>query len=93
MLADGYADEDTPVAGSHPANAWRPPSAPCGVGAGPMSWTPIPAWQPLDGHAPPSKWTTSASRRPPMMGTRLPIPLRSTGKPLRGALPTRRHVS
>ena len=44
-----------------------------------------------DGHTPPTNGTTSASRRPPMMGTRWPIPLLSTGKPLRGATPTHHH--
>ena len=38
---------------SSPADAYRPPSAPCGVGAGPSNWTALPTWQPLDGHAPP----------------------------------------
>ena len=48
-------------------------------------------WQYPDGHAPPTNGTTSASRRPPRMGTRWPIPLLSTGKPLRGATPTHHH--
>ena len=83
----GCADAEAPVAGPHPANACRPPSAPCGVGAGPTSWTAIPAWQPLDGHALPTRRTSPASRRPPRMGTRHPIPLLPTGKPLRGTTP------
>ena len=85
--SDGCADAEAPVAGPQPANACRPPSAPCGVGAGPTSWTAIPAWQPLDGHALPTRRTSPASRRPPMMGTRHPIPLLPTGKPLRGTTP------
>ena len=28
--ADGCADPEAPLAGPHPADAWRPPSAPCG---------------------------------------------------------------
>ena len=45
--SDGCADAEEPVAEPHPANACRPPSAPCGVDAGPTSWTTIPAWQHL----------------------------------------------
>ena len=45
-------------------------------------------WQPIYGHAPPSKRTSRASRGPPRMNTRWPIPLLSTGKPLGGATPT-----
>ena len=85
--SDGYADAEAPVAGPHPANACQPPSAPCGVGAGPTSWTAIPAWQHLDGRALPTRRTSPASRRPPRMGTRHPIPLLPTGKPLRGTTP------
>ena len=40
--------------------------------------------QPLDGYAPPPTRTNHASRRPPRIGTRQPIPLLPTGKPLRG---------
>ena len=47
-------------AGPYPADACRPPSASCGVGAGPTSWTAIPARHPLDGNAlhlePLSQW-------------------------------------
>ena len=85
--SDGCADAEAPVAGPHPANACQPPSAPCGVGAGPTSWTAIPAWQHLDGRALPTRRTSPASRRPPRMGTRHPIPLLPTGKPLRGTTP------
>ena len=56
-------------------------------GAGPTSWTAIPAWQHLDGRALPTRRTSPASRRPPRMGTRHPIPLLPTGKPLRGTTP------
>ena len=84
-------DAEAPLARPYPADVCRPPSAPCGVGAGPTSWTAIPTWQHPDGHAPPTKGTTSASRRPPRMDTRWPIPLLSTGKPLRGAIPTHHH--
>ena len=62
------------VAGPHPADACEPPSALCGVSAGPTSWNAVPTWQPPDGHAPPTR-TGTASRRPPRMGTRWPIPL------------------
>ena len=89
--ADGCADADAPLAGPHPSDACRPPSAPCSVGTGPTRWTAISTWQYPDGHAPPTNGTTSASRRPPRMGTRWPIPLLSTGKPLRGATPTHHH--
>ena len=85
--SDGCADAEAPVAGPHPANACQPPSAPCGVGAGSTSWTAISDWQPLDGHALPTRRTSPASRRPPRMGTRHPIPLLPTGKPLRGTTP------
>ena len=85
--SDGCADAEAPVAGPHPANACRSPSAPCGVGAGPTSWTAIPAWQPLDGHALPTRRTSPAIHRPPRMGTRHSIPLLPTGKPLRGTTP------
>ena len=44
-------------------------------------------WQPPDGHAPPHTRTSSASRRPPRMGTIWPIPLLPTGKPLRAETP------
>ena len=43
--ADGCADAEAPLAGPHPADACRPPSAPCGVGTGPTSWTAISTWQ------------------------------------------------
>ena len=79
-----YAKAEAPVAGPHPADACRPPSAPCGAGAGPTSWAALPTWQPTDGHAPPHEWTGPANRRPPRMGTRWPLPLLPTGKPLRG---------
>ena len=85
--SDGCADTEAPVAGTHPANACQPPSAPCGVGAGPTSWTAIPAWQHLDGRALTTRRTSPASRRPPRMGTRHPIPLLPKGKPLRGTTP------
>ena len=85
--SDGCADAKAPVAGPDPAIACRPPSAPCGDGAGPTSWTAIPVWQPLDGHALPTRRTGPVSRRPPRMGTRHPIPLLPTGKPLRGTTP------
>ena len=84
-------DAEAPLAGPHPSDACRPPSAPCGVGTGPTRWTAISTWQYPDGHAPPTNGTTSASRRSPRMGTRWPIPLLSTGKPLRGATPTHHH--
>ena len=87
--SDGYADTEAPVAGPYPADACRPPSASCGVGAGPMSWTAIPALQPLDGHTLPPRRTSPASRQPPRMGTRHPIPLLPTGKPIRST--TRSH--
>ena len=41
------------VVGSHPADACRPPSALCSVGAGPTSWTALPTSHPTDGHASP----------------------------------------
>ena len=85
--SDGCADAEAPVAGPHHANACQPLCAPCGVGAGPTSWTAIPAWQHLDGRALPTRRTSPASRRPPRMGTRHPIPLLPTGKPLRGTTP------
>ena len=90
LHADGCAD--APLAGPHPSDACRPPSALCGVGTGPTRWTAISTWQYPDGHALPTNGTTSASRRPPRMGTRWPIPLLSTGKPLRGATPTHHHT-
>ena len=74
--SDGCADAESPVVVPHFANACRLPSAPCGVGAGPTSWTAIPAWHPLDGHALPTRRTGPASRRPPRMGTRHPIQIR-----------------
>ena len=74
--SDGCANAETSVAGAYPADACRPPSAPCGVGAGPTNWTALTTWQLTIG---------PASRRPPRMGTRQPIPLLSTGKPLRSA--------
>ena len=46
--SDGCTDVETPVVGAHPVDACRPPSALCGVGAGPTSWaaylmdTPLP---------------------------------------------------
>ena len=83
----GCADAEAPVAGTHPANACRPPSVPYGLGAGPTSWTAIPAGQPLYGRALPTRRTSSASRRPPWIGTRHPIPLLHTGKPLTGTTP------
>ena len=73
------------MAGPYPADACRPPSAPCGVGAGPTNWTALQTWQPLGGHAPPTNRTSPASRRPPRIGT---IPLLTTGKPLRGETPS-----
>ena len=83
----GCADTEAPLAGPYPADARRPPSAPCSVGAGSTSWTTVPTGQLADGHTPPPKRTNPASRRPQMMGTRWPIPLLSTGKPLRGETP------
>ena len=68
--ADGCADAEAPLAGPHPSDACRPPSAPCGVGTGPTRWTAISTWQYTDWHAPPTNGTTSASLRQPMMGTR-----------------------
>ena len=85
--ADGCADTEAPLAGPYPADARGPPSAPCSVGAGPTSWTTVPTGQLADGHTPPPKRTNPASRRPQRMGTRWPIPLLSTGKPLRGETP------
>ena len=82
--SDGCADAEASLAGPYPAEARRPPSAPCSVGAGPTSWTPVPFWQPADGHTPPPKRTSPASRRLPK---RWPIPLLSTVKPLRGETP------
>ena len=81
--SEGCADEKASVARPYPADACRPPSAPCGDGAGSTNWTALSTWQPLDGHAPPPNRTNHASRRPPTMGTRQPIPLLPTGKPLR----------
>ena len=52
-ISDGCADAEASLAGPHPVDACRSPSAPCGVGAGPTSWTAVPTWQPPDGHAPP----------------------------------------
>ena len=63
------------MAGPYTVDACRPPSAPCGVGAGPTNWTALSTWQPLDGHAPSPNRTSHASRRPPRMGKRQPIPL------------------
>ena len=80
--SDGCANAQSSVAGPYPADACRPPSAPCGFGAGPTNWTALSTWQPLDGHAPPPNRTSHASRRPPRMGMRQPIPLLPTGKPL-----------
>ena len=48
--SDGCANTEASVAGLYPADACRPPSAPCG--AGPTNWTALSTWQPLDGHAP-----------------------------------------
>ena len=85
--SDGCANAEASVAGPYPADACQPPSAPCGVGAGSTNWTALSTWQPLDGHAPPPNRTSHASRRQPRMGTRQPIPLLPTGKPLRGETP------
>ena len=85
--SDGCADAEASLAGPYPADACRPPIAPCGVGAGPMSWTAVPTWQPPDGHALPPTQTSPASSRPPRTGTRWPIPLLPTGKPLRSETP------
>ena len=70
--SDGCANAEASGAGPYPADACRPPSAPCGVGAEPTNW------QPLDGHAPPPNRTSHASRRPPKMSMRQPIPLLPT---------------
>ena len=59
----GCANAEASVAGPYPAYSCRPPSAPCGVDAGPTSWTAVPTWHPLDGHAPPPKRTSPASCR------------------------------
>ena len=56
--ADGCADAEAPLAGPHPSDACRPPSAPCGVGTGPTRWTAISTWQYPDGHAPLTNGTT-----------------------------------
>ena len=55
--SDGCANAEASVAGPYPADACRPPIAPCGVGAGPTIWTvgAVPTWQPPDGHTPPPK--------------------------------------
>ena len=55
--SDGCANAEASVAGPYPADACRPPSAPCGVGAGPTIWTvgAVPTWHPPDGHTPPPK--------------------------------------
>ena len=85
--ADGCTDAETSLAGPYSADAYRSPSAPCGVGNGPTSWPAISTWQPPDGQAPPHTRTSPASRRPPRMGTIWPVPLLPTGKPLRGETP------
>ena len=51
--SDGCANAEASVAGPYLEDVCRPPSAPCGVGAGPTSWNALPTWQPPDGHAPP----------------------------------------
>ena len=89
--SDGCADAEASLAGPYPADACRPPSVPCGVGAGPTRWPAIPTWQRPDGHAPPPTRTSPAIRRPPRMGTRWPIHLLPTGKPLRGETASRHH--
>ena len=76
--SDGCADAEASLVGPYPADACRPPSVPCGVGAGPTRWPAIPTWQPPDGHAPPPTRTSPAIRRPPRMGTRWPIHLLPT---------------
>ena len=48
--SDGCADAEASLAGPYPADARRPPSAPCSVGARPTSWTTVPTWQPADRH-------------------------------------------
>ena len=40
--SDGCADTEASLAGPYPADACRPPSAQCGVGAEPTSWPAIP---------------------------------------------------
>ena len=60
--SDGCADAEESLAGPYPADARRPPSAPCSVGAGPTSWTTVPTWQPADGHTPTPKRSNPASR-------------------------------
>ena len=51
--SDGCADAAASLDGPCPADACRPPSAPCGAGAGPTSWPAMPTWQSPDGHAHP----------------------------------------
>ena len=85
--ADGCTDAETSLAGPYHSDARRPPSVPCGVGNGQTSWPAISTWQPPDGYAPPHTRTRHVSRRPPRMGTRWPISLLPTGKPLRGETP------
>ena len=72
--SDVCADAEVSLAGPYPSNACRPPSAPCGVGAGPTSWPAIPTRQLPDGHALPPTRTSPTSRPPPRMGARWPIP-------------------
>ena len=61
--SNGCLDAEAPMAGPYPADAHRPPSESCNVVAGQTSWTAIPAWQPADGHAPPTTRTSRANRR------------------------------
>ena len=94
--SDGLADAEASLAGPYLADACRPPSALCGVkitvSAGPTSWPVIPTRQHPDGHTLPPTRTSPARRRPPMMGTRWPIPVLPTGKPLRGETPSH-HIT
>ena len=53
--ADGCADAEALMTWPYLADDCRPPSAPCGVGTGPTSWTALPTWQHPDGHALPPK--------------------------------------
>ena len=65
--SNGCANAEAPVVGPYPADACRPPNAPCGVGAAPTSWTPGPTWQPPGRQAIPPKLTSPASHRLPRM--------------------------
>ena len=82
----GYANTEASVAGSYPADACRPPSASRVVGAVRTNWTA------LSQHGPLPTRTSPASRRPPRMNTRQPIPLLPAGMPFMGATP-RHHSS